>query len=345
MQLPPSAGRGTPAQAASGRPGQPPACAVELGGDELLQCKVGDTESAWVVPELDDRMRGPGSCAPSRLFAQEVVKVVALGLLAVPGLQLWPKQEVQYTRTPRSWLGLRGGRLVQVVQPEPWHSPPGVAGPPQLCWPRLCLPEMAVPLVMQGEGSRSLAKLVYDARRCRLSKALNRGPAGGSRSCSCCAGVLHCRATGAGQGPEVCVSWRACRAVAQDAQHGALGGVGCAGGLPALHAAAQGHALAPGACCARSDRCSSWHGSALTGSSLPCLLRAPALFSAQWCLKETCKLLVADLLLGGLLVHGTILCPSSFLTVLTQACSIQSLKQLITGGAVWMMCCMFRKSW
>ena len=54
--------------------------------------------------------------------------MATLGVLAVPGLQqLWPKQEVQYTRTPRRWLGLRGGRLVQVVQPQPWHSPPGMA--------------------------------------------------------------------------------------------------------------------------------------------------------------------------------------------------------------------------
>ena len=58
--------------------------------------------------------------------------MAALGLLAVPGLRLWPEQEVRYTRTPRRWLGLRGGRLVQVVQPEPWHSPPGAAASPQL---------------------------------------------------------------------------------------------------------------------------------------------------------------------------------------------------------------------
>ena len=62
-------------------------------------------------------------CVPA--CAQEVVMVAALGVLAVPGLRLWPEREVRYARTPRRWLGLRGGRLVQVAQPEPWHSPPG----------------------------------------------------------------------------------------------------------------------------------------------------------------------------------------------------------------------------
>jgi hypothetical protein len=51
-----------------------------------------------------------------------------LGMLALPGLQrMWvPKQEVRYVRTPRRWLGLRGGRLVAVAQPQQqqWQALP-----------------------------------------------------------------------------------------------------------------------------------------------------------------------------------------------------------------------------
>ena len=58
----------SPAHAASGMHGELPACAAELGRDELLQCKVSDTASAWAMPDLDARSCGPDSCMRTHLF-------------------------------------------------------------------------------------------------------------------------------------------------------------------------------------------------------------------------------------------------------------------------------------
>ncbi len=58
------------------------------------------------------------------ILGTAAMAVLSLHHLKVPHLQ-W-RQEVRYERTPRRWLGLRGGRVIQVVQPAPWYSPEGV---------------------------------------------------------------------------------------------------------------------------------------------------------------------------------------------------------------------------
>lgn len=51
-----------------------------------------------------------------------------MALLTVPQLRLLKMQwtrEVRYERTPRRWFGLRGGKLIEVVEPAAWYSPEG----------------------------------------------------------------------------------------------------------------------------------------------------------------------------------------------------------------------------
>jgi hypothetical protein len=50
-------------------------------------------------------------------------------LIPAPNLRLpklrW-KDEVQYVQGPRRLLGLKGGKVMQILHPAPWYSPEGV---------------------------------------------------------------------------------------------------------------------------------------------------------------------------------------------------------------------------
>ncbi|BDA46768.1 hypothetical protein COCOBI_09-2210 [Coccomyxa sp. Obi] len=57
------------------------------------------------------------------VLASAAISLAPLKNLRVPQLQ-W-KQRTEYVRGPRRWLGLRGGRMIEVVHPAPWYTPEG----------------------------------------------------------------------------------------------------------------------------------------------------------------------------------------------------------------------------